>query len=181
MGRSVKQPPSTASLPTSAYPARVGSVSGRLLGRTTPWMVAVLVALAGCTAGAGTPTPSFPPGSLESPLVAMDPVLCDALDRVGKELRDVRDTRLRRQVGDLLQRRFEDIRVMAIEVDRVAPYELAAHLNQLWDAVWQLGLAVEDYRTTNNLSEAADYIRRSQVQLQRTLTRFRRAASCVAG
>jgi hypothetical protein len=159
----------------------VGSGTSLRIGRATPWLAVLLLVLAGCTAGAETPPPSgLPDGSLESPLVAMDPVLCGALDRVGKELRDVRDTRLRRAVGDLLQRRFEDIRVMTNEVDRVATYELAAHLNSLWDAVTQLGLAVEDYRTTDQPSEAVSYIRRSITQLQRTLTRFRRAASCIA-
>jgi hypothetical protein len=169
---------SRAHLPTSAYSARVGSLSSRGPGRTVTWLIALLVMLGGCGAGAETPLPSGPLGSFESPLIEMDPVLCDALDRVSKELRDVRDTRLRRSVGDLLQRRFEDIRVMANEADRVAPYELAAHLNSMWDAVTQLGLAVEDYRTTNNPAEAIAYIRRSITQLQRTLTRFRRAASC---
>jgi hypothetical protein len=159
---------------------RVGSHPGlRLVGRA-PWLV-LLTVLAGCTAGAGTPVPTAPAGSFESPVVAMDPVLCDALDRVGKELRDVRETRLRRTQRDLLQRRFEDIRVMTDEVERIAPYELGPHLNVLWDMVWQLGLAVEDYRTTNQPAEAEGYIRRSITALQRALTRFRRAASCVTG
>jgi hypothetical protein len=150
-------------------------------------MVATLVLLLGsllaCTGSPGSTPRGGSPGPGESvfPSVEVDPILCEDLRQVQEELRDLRQTRIRRGIGELLQRRFEDIRVMTDEVDNVTPYELESHLNPLWDAVLQLGLAVEDYRTTNNPGEAVNYIRRSGTQLQRVLTRFRRAAGCLTG
>jgi hypothetical protein len=145
----------------------------------------LLVALVACTAGAPGRTPGFDdllgPDESVWPSVDVDPALCTNLALLLQELQDVRETRLRQTAGELLQRRFEDVRIIAYEVDRVAPYELANPLNVLWDGVNELALAVEDYRTTDQPTEAAAYIRRASVALQRAAARFRRAAHCTGG
>jgi hypothetical protein len=144
--------------------------------------VCLLVVLVACTAGAPGRTPGFDdilgPDESVWPSVDVDPALCTDLVLLLQELEDVRETRLRQISGELLQRRFEDVRIMAYEVDRVAPYELANPLNALWDAVNELALAVEDYRTTDQPAEATAYLRRAATALQRAAARLRRAAHC---
>jgi hypothetical protein len=138
--------------------------------------IAVAV-MAGCAAQGPTDSPS--PAGSASPTARPRPTeLCAAIGQLQEDIGDFRQLRFRSGNAGLMALRHASIEFSYEAVADLAPPGRAALVNALGDAVTTLGLAVEDYRTTDRLSAAEAYVRRSTDALARATRALKNAVRC---
>ena len=139
--------------------------------------LAGLVLLAGCDGGpAKTPRPSLDPSA--SPIIETDADFCEALDVLEAEHVILRQIRLRPQNRNELDDQFEQVQIAWQDMTRVAPRGMKAQLDAMRWAVIDLGIAIEDYTTTDRLAEAADHVLKRDIAFDRVLGRLRARTTC---
>ena len=116
--------------------------------------LAAALALAGCDGGgAATPAPSVDPSA--SPIIATDAEFCGALGVLQSEYRILGDIKVRPTNRRALNAQFEQLGIAWDDVRAVAPRGLRDQMNDMNWAVIDLGIAIEDYTTTAQFTEAA--------------------------
>lgn len=115
----------------------------------------------------------------------LDQALCDSLGNMVVEFGDMRLVKLRvtgredlRRRRAELQRQFDDVDVVFDDVTQRAPDVLERQLNAFADAERNLGLAVEDYLTTDRVSDAEAHVKKALNAFARALRDLRAAAGC---
>ena len=132
-----------------------------------PLLVAVVLALAGCGGGSNaSPSPNasddspYASGETPGPTLNVDPQVCDAMRSLAAAVAAVKAVKLGRTTRDDLLVAFGNVSVAMEDVRRFAPDALRARVRTLGYAVTDLGLSVEDYRTTDRPDLAAPDIDR---------------------
>jgi len=151
----------------------------RLPRRSLSLLVAALVAaivVAGCDSGAATPSPSVDPSA--SPIIATDAEFCGALGVLESEYRILGDIKLRPTNRRALNAQFEQLGIAWDDVRAVAPRGLRAQMNDMNWAVIDLGIAIEDYTTTAQFTEAADQIQKRDMAFDKAFGRLRARTTC---
>lgn len=140
-------------------------------------LAGLLSLIAGCDIGpARTPRPSVDPSA--SPIIETDADFCEALDVVEGEHAILRRIRLRPTNRRELDDQFEQLRIAWQDLLPVAPRGMKAQLDALRWAVIDLGIAIEDYATTDKLAEAADHVLKRDIAFHRVLGRLRARTTC---
>jgi hypothetical protein len=133
--------------------------------------------IVGCELGQGpAPSPSVDPSA--SPIIETESEFCVALDELESEHQVLREIKLRPGTRDALDHQFEEVDIAWDELQRVAPRGMRDQLDALSWAVIDLGLAVEDYTTTDHLAAAADHVLRMDIAFDRAIGRLRARTTC---
>jgi hypothetical protein len=173
--------------------SRDGSVDGDVAVSRQPTgglkalLVIVLMALAGCGGGSSaSPGPAssddypYASGETPGPTLNVDPQLCAAMHNLGVAVAGVKAVKLKPTTRDDLEVAFGNVNVAMDDVWRFAPDLLNARVRTLGYAVVDLGLAVEDFRTTDHLTQAGPDIDRKGSVVEKALRGLRVATTCPA-
>jgi len=135
------------------------------------------IVLTGCSAQQGPrPTRSADPSA--SPIIETDAPFCGALDVLQSEHMILREIRLRPANRGALDDQFDQLDIAWQDVRDAAPRGMAEQLDALDWAVIDLGLAVEDYTTTDRFEQAADHVLRRDITFARAIARLRARTTC---
>jgi hypothetical protein len=152
-------------------------------GRAGPGMLLALLlwVLLGCGGGApGEATPSDQPSASAAVLSEAVLAVCDGTVRMTQGATALQRIRLRQgaagQLGNALDLVVEGQQLVL----DYAPSVLRTRVRSLGFAVTNITIAIEGFRTTNDLATAADTIRRRTTALRRAIDSFRVSVGCPA-
>jgi len=151
----------------------------RRVGR---WLVVPLLAatLVGC-GGAATPSaPASSPGPSASAaaLGEAELAVCDGTVRMAEGVTSLRSIRLRRGAETRLTSALDLVTEGQRLILDYAPGRMATRVRTLGFAVTNMTIAVEDFRTTDQLDAAAANVKRRTTALRRAIDAFRVWVGC---
>ena len=162
-------------------------MSGSGRARAASLVALLLLGLVACGSGpASSPTPVAsdaspdPSGGVPGPTFTVDPQLCEAMRNLATAVASVKAVKLKTSTRDDLGVAFDNVGVAMDDIQRFAPDALIAQVRTLSYAVTDLGLSVEDYRTTDHPDQAAPAIDRKGVTVEKVLRSLHAATSCPA-
>lgn len=148
--------------------------------RALPVLLSALVTgilVAGCEPGGG-PGPQRTIDPSASPIIDTEDEFCAALDELESEHERLRQIRLRPGNRQALDDRYDELDLAWDDVRRVAPRGMEVQIRAMDWAVIDLGLAIEDYRTTNRPDDAAAHVLRRDIGFDRAIARLRARTDC---
>ncbi len=149
------------------------------------WLPCAVLALvlAGCGGGAAPAEPSGSIGPSASPIASLDPAeigVCEAMLTMEAGLARVQSVKLRAGARKRLDQALQSVLTGQDALLQVAPFQMATQLRSLGIAIDNLEIAVEDFRTTLHLDEAAADVKRSTNQLRKAIDVFQHFVGCDA-